>query len=197
MILFHAMRQERIGVILTLEGQAFSSIFRTIPVQRHGAVGASRVQRRERTSGATLAWVLATKVCSAIEFTHHVGPVRLGTVLHNNSFMEFCDECGSMMHTDGDRWVCRACDYEIPRGSTEAEEATMTTTQGQEEGGVVDMSEVDDAEIGPTTEAICPNPDCDSDRARYQMKQLRSADESETRFFTCVKCGKNWREDDH
>ncbi|MFC7226417.1 transcription factor S [Salinirubellus salinus] len=109
--------------------------------------------------------------------------------------MEFCDECGSMMHTEGDHWVCRSCGFEKLRDA--AKEEAMTTTEGQSDGGVVDMSEVDDAEIGPTTEVVCPNPDCDSDRARYQMKQLRSADESETRFFTCVKCGKNWREDDH
>ncbi|MEF8802329.1 MAG: DNA-directed RNA polymerase subunit M, partial [Halolamina sp.] len=24
--------------------------------------------------------------------------------------MEFCDECGSMMHTEGDTWVCRSCE---------------------------------------------------------------------------------------
>ncbi|WP_394348767.1 hypothetical protein [Haloferax volcanii] len=26
---------------------------------------------------------------------------------------------------------------------------------------------------------------------------MRSADESETRFFTCVECDHKWREDDH
>jgi DNA-directed RNA polymerase subunit M len=29
------------------------------------------------------------------------------------------------------------------------------------------------------------------------MKQIRAADESETRFFTCTECGHKWREDDH
>jgi DNA-directed RNA polymerase subunit M len=108
--------------------------------------------------------------------------------------MEFCDECGSMMKTEGEKWVC-------PNGHEkrrdQATEAGMTSTQGQEESGAVDMSDVDDAEIGPTTTARCVNPDCDNDRARYEMKQIRSADESETRFFTCTECGQKWREDDH
>jgi DNA-directed RNA polymerase subunit M len=57
------------------------------------------------------------------------------------------------------------------------------------------MSEVDEADIGPTTEARCP--ECGHDRARYEMKQIRAADESETRFFTCTECDHKWREDDH
>lgn len=28
--------------------------------------------------------------------------------------MQFCDECGSMMHTAGDTWVCRSCENEEP-----------------------------------------------------------------------------------
>ena len=108
--------------------------------------------------------------------------------------MEFCDECGSMMKTEGDKWVCGSCGFEKLRDS--AKEAAMTTTQGQQEGEIVDMSDVDEAEIGPTVEQKCPN--CDEVRSvRYEMKQIRSADESETRFFTCTECGHKWREDDH
>jgi DNA-directed RNA polymerase subunit M len=50
-------------------------------------------------------------------------------------------------------------------------------------------------DIGPTTSATCP--ECGNDRAFWEMKQIRSADESETRFFTCTECGHKWREDDH
>jgi DNA-directed RNA polymerase subunit M len=107
--------------------------------------------------------------------------------------MEFCDECGSMMKTEDDVWVCGNCGYEKPRDT--ADEAHMTSTAAREESEVVDMSDVDDAEIGPTTTVICP--ECGNDRARYEMKQIRSADESETRFFTCTECGHKWREDDH
>jgi DNA-directed RNA polymerase subunit M len=109
--------------------------------------------------------------------------------------MEFCDECGSMMRTDGDSWVCGSCGFEKARDS--ATEAAMVTTEGQQESEVIDTSEVDAGEIGPTTTVKCANDDCDSMTARYEMKQIRAADESETRFFTCVECGQKWREDDH
>ena len=108
--------------------------------------------------------------------------------------MEFCDECGSMMHGEDGTWVCRSCGFETDRDA-EGKDA-MTTTEDQDtDSGPVDMSEVDDEEIGPTTEVRCP--ECGHDRARYEMKQIRAADESETRFFTCTECEHKWREDDH
>ncbi|WP_123538807.1 transcription factor S [Halosimplex salinum] len=108
--------------------------------------------------------------------------------------MNFCDECGSMMKTEGDAWVCDSCGAEERRD--EAEEAkTAVTTQGQEESEVVDTSDVDAADMGPTTETRCP--ECGNDRAFWEMKQIRAADESETRFFTCTECEHKWREDDH
>jgi DNA-directed RNA polymerase subunit M len=105
--------------------------------------------------------------------------------------MKFCDDCGSMMKADGDEWVC-SCGYTEARGD---DESGMTTEQSQEESDVVDMSDVGDEAMGPTTKIRCP--ECGHDRASFQMQQIRSADESETRFFTCTECGYKWREDDH
>ena len=106
--------------------------------------------------------------------------------------MEFCDECGSMMRTEGDVWIC-------PNGHEKArdseQEAAMVTTEGQQESEIIDTSDVDAEDMGPTTNARCP--DCGNDRAFWEMKQIRSADESETRFFTCTECEHKWREDDH
>jgi len=107
--------------------------------------------------------------------------------------MKFCDDCGSMMKAEGDEWVCGSCDATEARDA--AEEAGMTTEQEQEESEIVDMSDVGEEAMGPTTEIRCP--ECGHDRASYEMKQIRSADESETRFFTCTECGYKWREDDH
>ncbi|ACV10419.1 transcription termination factor Tfs [Halorhabdus utahensis DSM 12940] len=106
--------------------------------------------------------------------------------------MEFCDECGSMMKTEGDMWVCGSCGAETPREA--ATESGMVTTQGQEAGEVVDLSD-SEADARPTTEIQCV--ECDNDRAYWELKQIRAADESETRFFTCTECGHKWREDDH
>ena len=39
-------------------------------------------------------------------------------------------------------------------------------------------------------------PECGYELAEWWLRQLRSADESEVRFFRCVKCGKTWREYD-
>jgi DNA-directed RNA polymerase subunit M len=107
--------------------------------------------------------------------------------------MEFCDECGSMMKTDDGVWVCGSCGAEKARDAQK--EAAMTSTQAQEESEVIDTSDVDAEDMGPTTNARCP--ECGNDRAFWEMKQIRAADESETRFFTCTECEHKWREDDH
>lgn len=106
--------------------------------------------------------------------------------------MEFCDECGSMMKTDGDTWVCESCGYEKPR-SQEAERE-MVTTQGQQETEIIDVTDSEE-DARPTTTVTCPN--CGNDTAYWYMQQIRSADESETRFLVCTECEHKWREDDH
>jgi len=106
--------------------------------------------------------------------------------------MEFCDECGSMMKTEGDTWACGSCGYEKARN--QESEQQMVTTTGQEETEIVDMSEAED-QARPTTTQQCP--ECDNDEAYWYMQQIRAADESETRFFVCTECDHKWREDDH
>lgn len=105
--------------------------------------------------------------------------------------MKFCDECGSIMHKENGTWSCRSCGFE----STEVSgEQGMVTTQTQEDEGIVDISDAEERGL-PTTETPCP--ECGNDRAFYYMQQIRSADESETRFFICTECEHRWREDDH
>jgi len=107
--------------------------------------------------------------------------------------MEFCDECGSMMKTEDGTWVCGSCGYEKARDS--GSESAMVTTQGQEESEIVDTSGGRGRGHGTDDDGAVPQ--CDNDQAFWEMKQIRSADESETRFLTCTECEHKWREDDH
>jgi DNA-directed RNA polymerase subunit M len=106
--------------------------------------------------------------------------------------MEFCDDCGSMMKTDGDYWVCESCGNEQGRDSVK--EAQMVTTEGQEYSEVVDVTDAEDKGL-PKTTTHCEK--CGNDEAYWYMKQIRAADESETRFFICTECEHKWREDDN
>lgn len=104
--------------------------------------------------------------------------------------MEFCDECGSMMHGEDELWVCKSCGQKKPQDS----DADYVLTTDQEESEIIDTSDAEDRGL-PTTNARCPN--CENDRAYWYMQQIRAADESETRFFVCTECEHKWREDDH
>ena len=74
--------------------------------------------------------------------------------------MEFCDECGSMMHTEGNTWVCRSCEHEAPRDS-EAESA-MTTQDGQRDDGAPAVADATEDSTEKMHEPF-PAGDCDSD----------------------------------
>lgn len=67
----------------------------------------------------------------------------------------------------------------------------VTQDQEHDLGRMVDGAD----SAKPSTKTNCP--ECENDRAYYEMKQIRAADESETRFFECTECGYKWREDDH
>ncbi|MCX6669680.1 MAG: transcription factor S [Methanothrix sp.] len=102
--------------------------------------------------------------------------------------MEFCPQCKSMMMPKGGMMVCRKCGHKMPKA---AGEAMVSKTLRLDR--VVPVLEQESAGL-PTTNARCP--DCGNNVAYWWLRQLRSADESEVRFFRCTKCNKTWREYD-
>ncbi|WP_299234566.1 RPA12/RPB9/RPC11 RNA polymerase family protein [Natronomonas sp.] len=103
--------------------------------------------------------------------------------------MQFCDECGSMMHTEGDAWVCRSCENETLRDSQA--EAAMTTRDGQRDDGAPAVADATD-DPAETTREPCPAEGCDSDRASSEMMP-KPGGSYEVRLSTCVECGHTWR----
>lgn len=107
--------------------------------------------------------------------------------------MKFCSKCGSIMFPRTDRskvkMVCGRC------GAFEKSETeSVVREKGTEVNDVEIVDSKDDVASYPETDAECPK--CGHDKAYYWLVQTRAADEAETRFFRCTKCGHTWREYD-
>ncbi len=101
--------------------------------------------------------------------------------------MNFCPKCGSLLipHKTKDKLIVKCkCGYK-----GEAEDVVITEKiDKQKEIEVIEKEET----MHPIVDAECPK--CGHDKAEFWTRQTRSADEAETRFFKCVKCGNIWRE---
>ncbi|RLN53391.1 hypothetical protein BBJ29_004275 [Phytophthora kernoviae] len=102
----------------------------------------------------------------------------------------FCPHCGTILdHPDTNNIVCSACEYrclyqDLPSLTvvTQSEEKPLPKWLDAEKV----MSEV----TGParaTVEETCPK--CGNLEMDYYTLQLRSADEGQTVFYECKKCG--------
>ncbi|ERJ07301.1 DNA-directed RNA polymerase subunit protein [Halorhabdus tiamatea SARL4B] len=104
--------------------------------------------------------------------------------------MQFCDECGSMMHADGEEMVCQSCGYREPKDQELAED--FVSTQDQTDDDVIETEEDANFEGKPTADDVVCD-ECGHGVAWYTIKQTGSADEPPTRFFKCKECGHRWR----
>jgi DNA-directed RNA polymerase subunit M len=102
--------------------------------------------------------------------------------------MRFCDNCGSMMKTEGEEWVCSSCAARAPRDDGDG----FVTSAAQDTSDVVETDAEVQFEGQPTAETTCE--DCGNGEAYYYFQQTASADEPPTRFMKCTDCGHQWRE---
>ncbi|MEF8783219.1 MAG: transcription factor S [Haloarculaceae archaeon] len=107
--------------------------------------------------------------------------------------VQFCDDCGSMMHADGDEMVCSSCGARVPRDEERAAEFVSTEQQADEE--IIETEEGANFEGKPTADDVTCE-ECGHGEAWYTIKQTGSADEPPTRFFKCKneQCANFWRE---
>jgi len=85
---------------------------------------------------------------------------------------------------------CKRCGY--IRDITSADQMRIEEKRSEKE--IIFFDEEQEIATKPTIAIKCP--ECENNLAFWWMRQLRSADESEVRFFKCVKCGYTWREYD-
>lgn len=106
--------------------------------------------------------------------------------------MMFCPKCGKLMKSKDGKLTCAKCGYAEEISSAEKEQ--MKKVAYMQENDILIVDDDMDIETKPTCAIKCPN--CGHGIAEWWLRQLRSADESEVRFFRCIKCKHTWREYD-
>lgn len=109
--------------------------------------------------------------------------------------ISFCPDCGALLPPlpPSGPLRCMACKGEVPLDKFTEVETTYTivfnkraNVEKKKKGGGDGESDGEDEADGPIVERNCPK--CGYGRMSYAALQLRSADEGQTVFFTCLKC---------
>ena len=100
----------------------------------------------------------------------------------------FCKKCGSLALPKNGKLICRKCGYE--EELSEGINLKRVEKSGEKKKEVTVIE--DKVITKPVTRAECGK--CGNSEAEWWLLQTRRADEPETRFFRCTKCGYTWRE---
>jgi DNA-directed RNA polymerase subunit M len=100
----------------------------------------------------------------------------------------FCPKCKKLLCYKEGEFVCTICGY---KQSEEAKKSNhkIRTKRNIKRTGIIEEEFV----TMPKTKATCPK--CGNNEAYWIIKQVRSADEPETKFYRCTKCNYTWREE--
>jgi transcription factor S len=105
--------------------------------------------------------------------------------------MKFCPLCYKILliepSTSGNRLVCKMCRYYY--NLTRQQKNVITYLHDEKLEVIEENQEIKELPIATT---LCPK--CNSNKAYYEERQTRSADEAATIFFTCVQCKHKWNE---
>lgn len=100
--------------------------------------------------------------------------------------MEFCPKCGAILIQKRKNDGCSRCNYSA-KGRTK-----IKTSEELEERKEIAVVDEKDSTTHPIVREKCK--ECNHPEAYFWTIQTRAGDESETKFFKCVKCKHTWRE---
>lgn len=111
------------------------------------------------------------------------------------SDLRFCPECGSVLPLPGlrDTVRCPRCCFCIPVTVFSGQEIHSTITFNPEEQSSLAVKEEESELKGPVIDRRCSR--CGREGMIYHTRQMRSADEGQTVFFTCIHCRFQEKED--
>lgn len=102
--------------------------------------------------------------------------------------MEFCPKCGALLVMKKTKAGCPRCGYSA-KGKVDME----IKEKINEKSSVAVLNEKKE-NIHPITDWECKK--CGHKRAYFWIRQMRSGDEPESKFYQCVKCKNTVRVDD-
>ncbi|KAF7686345.1 DNA-directed RNA polymerase I subunit RPA12 [Silurus meridionalis] len=110
--------------------------------------------------------------------------------------INFCPECGNILPIPGiqDFITCPRCAFNIPVRDLSGHviKSSVVFNSLEKSSSVVEREE--DGELkGPVIDRRCSR--CNKEGMVYHTRQMRSADEGQTVFFTCIHCRYQEKED--
>ena len=100
--------------------------------------------------------------------------------------MEFCPKCGSVLISKTKNSACPRCNYK-KKG-----QIILSTREKINEYFEIPVIKNEIGTTAPIVNETCP--ECKHKKAYFWTIQTRSSDESETKFFKCVKCNHTRRD---
>ncbi|XP_060095215.1 DNA-directed RNA polymerase I subunit RPA12 [Heteronotia binoei] len=114
---------------------------------------------------------------------------------HFQSEVDFCPDCGTVLPLPGiqDKVTCLCCSFSIDIMEFEGREIhtsiKFSTIDATSERKMDEANEIK----GPLLDRNCPQ--CGHEGMVYHTRQMRSADEGQTVFYTCPSCRFQEKED--
>jgi DNA-directed RNA polymerase subunit M len=100
--------------------------------------------------------------------------------------MEFCPKCGAVLVQKTKKMGCPRCNYASKK------QVKLATSEKITEKKEIPIIKDKTADVMPIVNEKCK--ECGNEKSYFWTVQTRASDESETKFFKCVKCGHTRRE---